>query len=110
MPQWPYGTPEWQRLRARKLHENMLCEPCQDANRLVPATVVDHIKPINMGGDAFPQLNGLMSMCRDCHNRKTQGGRTGKAFLAKGCDAQGLPVDRNHPFYAAGLPKGRWRR
>jgi 5-methylcytosine-specific restriction protein A len=99
MPQWPYGTPEWEHLRARKLQENTLCEPCLDANRLIPATVVDHTVPISQGGPAFPTLDGLTSMCWDCHNRKTQGERTGKTFISKGADAQGMPIDRRHPFY-----------
>jgi hypothetical protein len=101
MPQWPYGTPEWERLRARKLVTTILCEPCQAGGRVVVANVVDHIRPINAGGDAFPTLDGLMSMCRDCHNRKTQGERKGKTFLVKGCDGAGMPVDKSHPFYGS---------
>ena len=99
MPQWPYGAPEWERLRMRKLQEAPLCEPCQVAGRVVVANVVDHNVPINQGGPAFPTLDGLTSMCWRCHNAKTQGERKGKTFLAKGCDAAGMPVDKQHPFY-----------
>jgi 5-methylcytosine-specific restriction protein A len=99
MPQWPYNTPQWVHLRERKLRDNTLCEACFDANRLVPASVVDHKVPINRGGPAFPTLDGLTSMCWRCHNAKTQGERKGKTFIAKGCDAAGMPVDKSHPFY-----------
>jgi 5-methylcytosine-specific restriction protein A len=99
MAPWPYDTTAWERLRHRKLQDNPLCEPCSDSGRLVPATVVDHKVPINQGGPAFPTLDGLTSMCWRCHNAKTQGERAGKAFLNKGADAAGMPVDKSHPFY-----------
>jgi hypothetical protein len=41
-----------------------------------------------------------MAMCVSCHNRKTQGEQQGKAaFIMKGADARGLPIDPAHPFF-----------
>jgi 5-methylcytosine-specific restriction protein A len=90
-------------LRRRKLLANPLCEPCWTLGRLEPATVIDHRVPIAKGGDAFPELEGLMAMCEACHNRKSQGEQHGNAFLIKGTDARGLPIDTNHPFFGKGV-------
>ena len=102
MSVWPYNTANWQRLRKLKLQTNPLCESCSrlDRNRLVPATCVDHIIAINDGGHPFPALDGLAALCTSCHNRKTRiVEQQGKQLLDKGCDASGMPLDSNHPFY-----------
>jgi 5-methylcytosine-specific restriction endonuclease McrA len=68
-----YNSRAWQRLRRVKLQDTPLCESCSALGRLVPATVVDHRLPISSGGDAFPTLDELMSMCEPCHNYKSRG-------------------------------------
>jgi 5-methylcytosine-specific restriction enzyme A len=70
----------------------------------VPANTVDHVVSINAGGQPFPTLDELMSMCTPCHNSKTRNTdqATGKGVAFKGCDASGLPIDPHHPFYANG--------
>lgn len=104
MADWPYNTSTWLRLRATKLSASPLCEPCEKLGRIVPANTVDHVIAIAKGGDAFPPLDGLMSMCPTCHGVKTaamdRAGGSGIAF--KGCDKSGLPVDPNHPFFDGG--------
>ncbi len=106
MAKWPYSTPEWARLRERKLAANALCEPCMRRGKLVIATTVDHVVSIASGGPAFPTLDGLMSMCASCHNTKTSAvdrpGGSGVRF--PGCDASGLPVDPAHPFFGGDTP------
>jgi 5-methylcytosine-specific restriction protein A len=98
-----HRTPEWRRLRLAKLQEQPLCEVCLMRGRVTPANTVDHIVSINAGGDAFPTLDGLMSMCVACHNSKTR--RTdqpyakGDGIAYKGADASGMPIDPNHPFF-----------
>jgi 5-methylcytosine-specific restriction enzyme A len=100
MSVWPYTTANWQRLRRLKLQANPLCEACLRLKRLVPAVAVDHIIAINDGGDAFPALDGLMSMCVRCHNRKTRiVEQQRKQLIDKGCDTNGMPLDPKHPFY-----------
>jgi 5-methylcytosine-specific restriction protein A len=104
MADWPYSTAAWQRLRAAKLAETPLCEPCSRLGRVVPAQHVDHIRSIASGGDAFPALDGLMSMCPACHSVKTAAvdRKGGSGIRFKGVGLDGLPIDPDHPFMAEG--------
>ena len=100
MAQWPYNTANWQRLRRAKLQDNPLCELCLRQNRIVPAVAIDHIVSIKAGGDPFPGLDRLMSLCTSCHNRKTRiVEQQGKDLTVKGCDVNGMPLDPKHPWY-----------
>lgn len=95
-----YDLKKWLELRELKLHANPLCEACLKRNRLQPATAVDHIVAVNAGGDWFPPLDGLMSLCASCHNRKSNlVEQQGKALTEKGCDIEGNPLDRSHPWF-----------
>lgn len=97
MAAWPYSTARWQRLRMAKLADSPLCEACKPMEIIVAADVVDHVKAINKGGDPFPPLDGLMSMCASCHNAKTNAkdARTGSTFkrAIRGYDLSGNPID-----------------
>jgi 5-methylcytosine-specific restriction protein A len=100
MAQWPYNTQRWQRLRRRKLQEHPLCEACLRVGRIEPATAVDHRLAIAAGGDQYPPLADLASLCARCHNAKTRAEQLGETnWLYKGCDAFGYPLDPNHPWY-----------
>ena len=99
MAVWPYNTQRWQRLRRMKLQVNPLCEPCLKQKRIEPAVAVDHIVPVKApGGQAFPALDWLMSMCASCHNRKTRGEQLGEELPIKGCDVYGYPLDPRSPL------------
>lgn len=100
MASWPYNTQRWQRLRARKLASNPLCARCAEQGIVQAASVVDHVTPISAGGPAFPGLDGLRSYCPPCHNAKTfHVDRRGRARAPiKGCDADGIPLDPDHPW------------
>ena len=63
MSKWPYNTQRWQRLRRQKLRQNPLCEDCLKRQLVIPAVAVDHFWPIRAGGDAYPPLNQLTSLC-----------------------------------------------
>ncbi|AVH41582.1 hypothetical protein At1D1609_15280 [Agrobacterium tumefaciens] len=102
MSRWPYNTARWQRLRIAKLMECPVCEPCRARGVIEIAEVVDHDKAINAGGDAFPPLSGLTSMCASCHNRKTNAkdrrtAKTGRSSGFRrawaGFDVEGNPID-----------------
>lgn len=101
MANWPYNTSAWQRLRTSKLASHPLCEPCERRGVAREADHVDHIVSMSKGGEAFPEMNGLMSLCASCHSIKTSGvdrkGGTGVRF--KGCGIDGLPLDPVHPFF-----------
>lgn len=99
MAAWPYSTAAWQRLRQAKLAEEPLCRLCLEGGRLVPAEHVDHVTPINQGGDPLPPLAGLDALCASCHSRKTYHVDTRKAAIPSGPrvdPATGLPAEGGH--------------
>ena len=99
MSKWPYSTQRWQRLRRLKLAEHPLCQACLQVGRIEPATVVDHHTPVTAGGEAFPALDLLASLCMPCHNRKSCAERVGESnWLLKGHDVFGYPLDPAHPW------------
>jgi len=74
-----YNSKRWQELRAMKLLTAPWCEWCTSAGILrVAANVVDHRIPIEQGGPAYPDLDGLASMCVECHNSKTRAEQLGR--------------------------------
>lgn len=109
MSAWPYSTARWQRLRNYHLQMHPLCEACQAEGKVTAANHVDHRKPINAGGEAFPDHDGLASLCGPCHSRKTARGPEAGAFKSskprKGCRADGTPLDASHPWGAWKSPQ-----
>lgn len=100
MSQFPYNTTTWARLRRLKLATHPLCEMCLSRAKIEPAVAVDHIVAISAGGDPFPGLDALMSLCTSCHNRKTNVvEQQGKTLFEKGCDIDGNPLDPRHPWF-----------
>ncbi|MEL6323968.1 MAG: HNH endonuclease [Pseudomonadota bacterium] len=103
MSAWPYNTKVWRKLRIAKLSRDPLCYACLLRDRIVPANTVDHRVPISSGGPAFPNLDGLHSLCHACHSEKThthdrQGGNAlGRRF--KGCGVDGNPIDPNDGWW-----------
>ncbi|WP_051440820.1 hypothetical protein M728_000783 [Ensifer sp. WSM1721] len=92
MTNWYHNSAAWKHLRAAKLSVQPLCEVCIRREVVEPAKVVDHIIPVSAGGEKFPPLSGLMSMCQACHNHKTNAERSGKRSKYKGCDINGDPL------------------
>ena len=101
MAKWPYNTKRWERVRRYKLREAPCCEACLAQGRVECASAVDHRVPISRGGDPFPPLDGLASLCAHCHNAKSNAEKRGEDWLRKGCDERGYPLDRRHPWYRA---------
>lgn len=103
MANWPYNTSAWQRLRKAKLTSQPTCEPCGLRGEVMLANTVDHITPINAGGDPFPPLDCLMSMCERCHNEKTaaRDRKNTKPFARKmkGFDTDGNPIDGSDAWW-----------
>lgn len=96
MAAYPYNTTTWQHLRQAKLSSQPVCEACERRGVTRLAKAVDHVVAINKGGDAFPALDGLMSLCEACHNSKTarmDRGNSKGASRFKGCDVNGDPLD-----------------
>ena len=60
-----YSRSQWQKLRKLQLSRQPVCQGCGKL-----ANVVDHITPINEGGDPIA-FGNLQSLCSSCHNTKT---------------------------------------
>ena len=59
----------WRKIRALYLSKHPLCHDCEEAGRLIPATEVHHILPIQDGGKDNDE--NLMGLCKSCHSRRT---------------------------------------
>lgn len=64
-----HHTRQWRAIRKIKLNMNPLCEHCQHSNVIKAAVIVDHIIPIQFGGEKT-NITNLQSLCRQCDNRK----------------------------------------
>jgi len=60
-----YKSARWRRVREIILSSYPFCKICGK-----PASVVDHITPIERGGAIWNDRN-LQSLCKRCHNKKT---------------------------------------
>jgi len=65
-----YKTARWKKIRTAQLRDEPLCKKCAEFNYTTEATLVDHITPLQEGGDPF-NYNNLQSLCNRCHNEKT---------------------------------------
>ena len=61
-----YNSKRWQVLRRSVLFNHPLCIECGEI-----ATDVDHITPIEQGGDPWSRAN-LQTLCHRCHSMKTR--------------------------------------
>lgn len=68
-----YNSRPWKRLRAAKLLASPMCEcdDCKVSGALVPASVVDHIKPRCDYPELELDYDNLRSMSERHHNRRT---------------------------------------
>lgn len=60
----------WTAFRNYYLLGNPLCVHCNRHNIVEPATVVDHIRPLHLGGAHCTEANS-QALCAPCHNTKT---------------------------------------
>ncbi|AOM42431.1 HNH endonuclease signature motif containing protein [Xenorhabdus hominickii] len=62
----------WSRYRLMYLKTHLLCVHCLKQNCYMPATIVDHIIPIQGEADVlFWPASNHKALCQTCHNRKT---------------------------------------
>ena len=61
----------WRKARLIFLKKYPLCATCQKSGEIVPATVVDHIRPHEGDYQLFWDRDNWQSLCRRCHNKKT---------------------------------------
>ena len=65
---------KWSKYREQYLKHHPLCVMCLEKGIYTPATVIDHIKPVE-NGQADPLFwvgSNHQSLCRDCHSYKTR--------------------------------------
>ncbi len=95
-----YNSRSWQVVRQHHLSRHPYCVFCEIYGRKTGATEVDHILPVRKGGDPYDPDN-LQSLCKSCHSRKTasEDGAFGNPSKVKGCDADGRPLDPQHPWF-----------
>ena len=94
-----YNSRSWKWIRQVKLTADPLCEVCKVQGRLVGATDVDHRVGIHEDPSLRLDIENLVSMCHRCHSRKTlYVERFRKEMPVKGCTADGLPLDPQHPW------------
>ena len=63
----------YRHLRDRVRIEQPLCPSCAAQGLTVAGAEVDHITPLQHGGDLMERAN-LQHLCADCHREKHQGG------------------------------------
>jgi 5-methylcytosine-specific restriction endonuclease McrA len=89
-----YNTKRWHRLRWDQLQRQPLCELHLVQQEIVAATVADHKVPHRGDEKLFFDENNLQSLCKVCHDGAKQ--QLEKSGTLRGCDVNGLPLDRNH--------------
>jgi 5-methylcytosine-specific restriction protein A len=62
---------KWRKLRKLYLSKHPLCVKCEQAGRLTPATVVDHITPHRGNQALMWDENNWQALCKHCHDTKT---------------------------------------
>ena len=98
MAKSPYGY-RWQQARVHFLRAHPLCRMCEARGKLTAASVVDHVIPHKGDVSRFWDEDNWQALCKPCHDAGKQSqDRTGRI---RGCDANGYPLDPNHPWNRA---------
>ena len=104
-PAWRSDRPKRQRLGQSKnerfkrehLFLHPLCAECERQGRVRLAVELDHIVPLHQNGpDWDVDPSNAQGLCVPCHREKTVRERGGVPKL--GADADGWPLDPNHPW------------
>ena len=61
----------WEKARRRFLKAHPLCVRCMEQERLVKASVVDHIVPHRGDAELFWDESNWQALCKSCHDHKT---------------------------------------
>jgi hypothetical protein len=81
-----YKTPQWRKLRRRRLEAEPLCRTCRRLGRTTPATIVDHIRAHKGDAGLFFAFGNTASMCQPHHDSNKQRAERGIARVAVGAD------------------------
>lgn len=65
-----YKSDEWKRVKTLALvRDKGLCQWCMREGRIRPADVVHHIAEVKQEWNKRLDINNLVSLCHECHNR-----------------------------------------
>ncbi|MDT1933929.1 HNH endonuclease signature motif containing protein [Staphylococcus aureus] len=65
-----YHSTSWNQLRMKAyLRDNRECQHCKREGKAVKGQNVHHIKPIDQRPDLALDINNLITLCIDCHNK-----------------------------------------
>jgi 5-methylcytosine-specific restriction endonuclease McrA len=101
-PPWNrlYDTARWSRRARHQLRVEPFCRACAARGEVTVACVVDHIEPHKGDLNKF-WLGALQSLCFDCHNGEKRF-EENRGFSNR-IGSDGMPLDKNHPFYKGHL-------
>lgn len=99
-----YKSRRWQRIRQRQLANHPYCQcPHHDGDRL-PAdhpefggAVVDHVEA-HRGNERAFWSGPFQTMTKQCHDSGKQSQERGGAGFLRGCNADGEPLSKDHPW------------
>ncbi len=87
----------WQKASKAFLRTNPLCVFCERRGRVTAATVVDHKIPHRGDERLFWDRGNWQPLCKPDHDGEKQAME--KGGVIRGADADGIPVDPNHPWH-----------
>jgi 5-methylcytosine-specific restriction endonuclease McrA len=98
-----YDTARWRAMRKLYFQRHPLCVECQSIGRVVAASHLDHVRPIEAAPELAWSWDNLQGLCASCHSSKTASsdrgfGRAPAPRKIKGCDVNGWPTDPNHAW------------
>ena len=65
-----YHSPAWRKVRLAALRrDGYLCQHCLRQGRATPATEVHHVKELEDYPELALDVNNLLSLCWDCHEK-----------------------------------------
>jgi 5-methylcytosine-specific restriction protein A len=91
-----YDSRRWRKVAKAYLDLHPLCQPCLDAGRETPATIVHHKTPHKGDLKLFWDEQNLESACATCHSGTDR--IADNHGYSQACDENGLPLDANHPW------------
>lgn len=78
-----------QKLRAKRLQSNPLCQDCEAKGVITVAVEVDHIQPLSLGGTDTD--DNTRNLCKPCHLKRTAEQFGYRKSVSIGLD--GWPID-----------------
>ena len=91
-----YANRRWIARAHHQLREHPLCAYCLQSEKLIPATIADHIVPHRGDWNKFI-LGDLQSLCKRCHDGGKQVEE--RKGYRRDIGTDGWPLDPRHPVY-----------